>query len=379
MPLASRDGNDETEGPEIQGSHAALLDRIFAWEKKLYNEVKGFEIIRLQYERKSAELRKLESKGIEVGLDEMKATIKFLRLRTMVALQAVDTASTAIARLRDDELYLQLLHLLHVTMNMWHEMYHNHQEQTSILSEMVKLDDLLRAVDQTCNLHMLSTQQLEGVLNEWHKTFKEFIPSQRIYMQNLNGWLRLNLVPLQTASGEKLDHQLTDSPTPPIYKLCQEWHQALEKLPDQIVLEAINSVVEMVHDLVELHLEELHRKKVVQALERQLDKKVTALENYKRKYFEPTDVAEERQDLVDDPLQERKNVIDELRKRVDDEKAKISKAVQDSRKVTKQVFSSGLPGLFEAFTHFSSICLQMYQGLDKPVTTAGSPSSTDTT
>ncbi|KAJ7277077.1 hypothetical protein O6H91_Y390900 [Diphasiastrum complanatum] len=324
------------------------------------------------YERECAELLQLESKGREAGLGKKRATIDLLNRQIMFTSQNVEAASLEIATLRDDELYHRLLVLLCTSTNMWQQMHDTHQEQTVILQKSPNAD-LSRAVGATSDRHIVSTQQLEDVLNAWHNAFKEHIPTQRKYLENLNYWLRLNLIPLESASVEKLDHQ-TDLPIsviPPIYKLCQEWHQALEKLPVQIVLEAINSFVGLVHSILQLHGEELKHKKRAETLERQLHKKVTALKNYESKYFEPTAVVEEKKDLLDDPLKEKKRAIDELSKRVDDEKEKTAKAVQESRNMIRDIFSSGLPVLFEAVTRFSSSCSQTYQGLCKNLSPEG--------
>ncbi|XAR53663.1 hypothetical protein NMG60_11022300 [Bertholletia excelsa] len=46
----------------ISGSHASTLDRLHAWERKLYDEVKASQLVRREYDLKCKLLRQLESK-----------------------------------------------------------------------------------------------------------------------------------------------------------------------------------------------------------------------------------------------------------------------------------------------------------------------------
>ncbi|KAF2567694.1 hypothetical protein F2Q68_00025157 [Brassica cretica] len=47
----------------IAGSHASTLDRLYAWERKLYDEVKGSQAVRREYDDKCKILRELESEA----------------------------------------------------------------------------------------------------------------------------------------------------------------------------------------------------------------------------------------------------------------------------------------------------------------------------
>lgn len=140
-----------TEDCGMTGSHASTLDRLLAWEKKLYLEVKVMaltdtlhtyvlddqfkqplrsfshgliqgkcgmctqeaEALRIELEKKYSVYRHQDNKGEDhTVMDKTRGTIKMLQTRMVVAIQAVDSAATAVQKLRDEELYPQLLDLL---------------------------------------------------------------------------------------------------------------------------------------------------------------------------------------------------------------------------------------------------------------------------
>ncbi|RZB96810.1 Nitrate regulatory gene2 protein isoform B [Glycine soja] len=96
----------------IAGSHSSTLDRLYAWERKLYDEVKASESIRKDYDRKCHQLRHQFAKdqGTHV-IDKTRSVVKDLHSRLTVAIYSVDSISKRIERMRDEELLPQLLEL----------------------------------------------------------------------------------------------------------------------------------------------------------------------------------------------------------------------------------------------------------------------------
>ncbi|CBI24357.3 unnamed protein product, partial [Vitis vinifera] len=95
------------------GSHASTLDRLFAWERKLYDEVKASEMIRRDYDMKCKILRQLESKGESTNkIDKTRAVVKDLHSRIRVAIHRINSISKRIEELRDTELEPQLEELI---------------------------------------------------------------------------------------------------------------------------------------------------------------------------------------------------------------------------------------------------------------------------
>ncbi|KAJ7559019.1 hypothetical protein O6H91_04G066200 [Diphasiastrum complanatum] len=379
-PLASREETEEYEEHQTQETHASTLDKLFAWEKKLYDEVKGAESIQIEYDRKYAALQHQENKSDEPeGLEKLRATVKTLHTRVAVAVQAVKTASLAINRLRDEELFPQLLELIRGLRQMWEKMCNCHQQQMNIAMQLKRLDNL-KHVQATTSLQMLATEQLESTLYAWQDTLNKVIATQKIYTQKLNEWLELSRIPLEILSKNNLDSPTNRLP-PPIWTLCHEWQKALDGLRVEVAVEAINEFTSTVSQMVQKHVEEKKHRNRAEILSRELKKKENALRNYEMKYLDyawPDGKPEVTGNLVvRDPLQEKKNVIEDLQRRLDEENGKIADAIEDSRKMTINILAPSLPRVFQAMTTFSSLCLQAYHGLSKQATIEDFPRLTE--
>lgn len=71
------------------------------------------EALRIELERKYALFRNQDAKNEDQTIiDKTRANIKALQTRMVVAIQAVDSAAQQVQKLRDEELYPQLLELL---------------------------------------------------------------------------------------------------------------------------------------------------------------------------------------------------------------------------------------------------------------------------
>ncbi|PPS06281.1 hypothetical protein GOBAR_AA14362 [Gossypium barbadense] len=95
------------------GSHSLTLERLYAWEKKLYEEVKAGDSTRKIYERKCSRLRNQDVKGYdELTMDKTRAAVKDLYARILIAIRSAETISKRIQNLRDEELLPQIIELL---------------------------------------------------------------------------------------------------------------------------------------------------------------------------------------------------------------------------------------------------------------------------
>eukprot|EP00268_Persea_americana_P038818 TRINITY_DN38471_c0_g2_i2.p1 TRINITY_DN38471_c0_g2~~TRINITY_DN38471_c0_g2_i2.p1 ORF type:complete len:147 (+),score=25.53 TRINITY_DN38471_c0_g2_i2:422-862(+) len=95
------------------GSHQSTLDRLYAWEKKLYKEVKSGERIRIAYEKKCMQLRNQNAKGEDPSiLEKTRAIVRGLHTQIKVSMHSVESVSKRIETLRDEELQPQLMDLI---------------------------------------------------------------------------------------------------------------------------------------------------------------------------------------------------------------------------------------------------------------------------
>ncbi|KAK6118012.1 hypothetical protein DH2020_048245 [Rehmannia glutinosa] len=109
-PIGNNVGGLAADG---NATHCSTVERLYAWEKKLYQEVKNAEQLKLEHEKKAAILRKLEMKNADyIKTVKAKKEVEKLESQMMVALQAIETTSTEIIKLRESELYPQLFQLV---------------------------------------------------------------------------------------------------------------------------------------------------------------------------------------------------------------------------------------------------------------------------
>ncbi|XP_048637097.1 protein ALTERED PHOSPHATE STARVATION RESPONSE 1 [Brassica napus] len=228
----------------LSGSHQSTLDRLYAWEKKLYDEVKSGERVRIAYEKKCLALRNHDVKGDNSSaVDKTRATMRDLHTQMNVSIHSIESISERIETLRDQELLPQLLELLQGLARMWKVMAECHQIQKRTLDEAKRL---LAATNlkkrQQSSLSEINTQRLArsalnlvAQLQNWRVCFQAWITSQRLYVLSLTGWLlrcfRCDPDP------EKV--RLTTCPHP-IYEVCIGWSRLLNGLNEKPVVDKLD-------------------------------------------------------------------------------------------------------------------------------------------
>ncbi|KAI5074728.1 hypothetical protein GOP47_0010689 [Adiantum capillus-veneris] len=396
---------------ELMGSHALTLERLRVWEKKLFREVKAAESLRSEYQKKCYLLRQQEAKGEDASIvDKTRSAMKRDHSQMLVACQGIESTSAAIRKVRDEELYPQLVELSQGLMYMWRTMHECHVLQKQVVLQFKSLESTWATHEATSQYHHHATAVLEKELNSWHECFCKLVCSHREYITALNGWAHLSLLHIgdvdDLPNKENL-HVIANEyfsapspsprklPTPPTVSLCEEWQKALDRLPDKVASEAIKSLVAVVHALVTQQSDELKQKRKVERLSKKLDKKTESLHIAERKQVEaaartPPIVSTKKLDvdefedesmstdserasdeyptsglavLAKDPLTEKKAAVEALRKKLENERVKHNKCVADTRMLTMNNLQTGLPGVFEAMTGFSAVCGQAFQAL----------------
>lgn len=336
----------------ISGSHASTLDRIYAWEKKLYDEVKAGERLRITYDKKCALLRHQDAKGEDHQLvDKTRAAIKSLHTGIKVSIQAIDSVSKRIHKLRDEELQPQLVELIQGWMQMWQVMLDCHQIQYRLSSS------ISGGVPSVSNRQ--ATIELEHELHGWHTSFSNWINSQKSYVEALNGWLSKCIIP---ETGPSSKGRIPFSPrrvgAPLVFSTCRDWCRAFEQICDKAVVAAIRNFALDVRALWEQQDEEQRQKRRAEYVAKDLDRRVVTLQR----------VESRRQDRdgmgpTDTGIAERKMSIDSFRKRVEEEKARHQKVLKETQNATLNVLQTGLTLTFEALTAFATASLKTYKEL----------------
>ncbi|CAH9134515.1 unnamed protein product [Cuscuta epithymum] len=226
------------------GSHASTLDRLHAWEKKLYDEVKACEIIRVEYDAKRKLLRQTESLGeSQQKIDKTRAAVKDLHSRIGVAIHRINTISRKIEELRDEELQPQLEELIEGLRKMWEEMLNCHAMQLHIISIAHLPGNKKLPIDSES--HRQTTIHLEHELISLSSSFTKWIGAQMAYMEAINKWL-LKCV-LMKEQSSKRKRRVQHQPNlryygPPIYMICGAWLDMFNLLPTKEVADSMKAL-----------------------------------------------------------------------------------------------------------------------------------------
>lgn len=227
------------------GSHASTLDRLYAWERKLYDEVKASGIIRREYDMKCRLLQHKESIGeSRISVDKTRTVVKDLHSRIRVAIQRIDSISKKIEEIRDKELQPQLEELIGGLTRMWRTMlnYHNHQYSIILLaSNSGSTKVSVRSQWQ----HQATFLELE--LNSLGSNFTEWVSAHKSYLEAINGWLLKCIVLSLKWNKSSRKKPQPFSPkraiAPPIYVTCRDWLNVLDQLPTKEVVSSIKDLV----------------------------------------------------------------------------------------------------------------------------------------
>ncbi|KAH9788647.1 Nitrate regulatory gene2 protein [Citrus sinensis] len=351
------DSLNEPGGPK---SLFSILDRLLAWEKKLYGEVKAREGAKIEHDRKLSALQSQEYKGEDDSkLDKTKASIQKLQSLIAVASQGVDTTSSAIISLRDSDLVPRLVDLCHGFMYMWKAMHQYHEVQNNIVQQVRGLVNQAAKGESTSDMHRQATRNLESAITAWHSSFCRLIKFQRDFVRSLHGWFKLTLIPV---SNDNMSGKREPSE---VYGFFDEWKLALERVPDTVASEAIKSFINVVHVISVKQTEELKIKKRTETASKELEKKASSLRNIERKFYHSysmvgiglPDPGPDNGHVLDarDPLAEKKLELAACQRRVEDELLRHSRAVEVTRANTLNNLQTGLPGVFQALTSFSTL------------------------
>lgn len=234
----------------LSGSHQSTLDRLYAWEKKLYQEVRCGEKVRIAYEKKCMQLRNQDVKGDDPSvLDKTRTAIRDLHTQIKVSIHSVEAVSKRIETLRDEELQPQLLELVQGLARMWKVMAECHQSQKRTLDEAKlllagtpsKLEAKRHSSMSVADPQRLarSASNLETELRNWRACFEAWITSQRSYLHALTGWL-LRCVRLDPDTSKLPFSPPRSSGTFPIFGLCIQWSRFLDAMQEIPVLDGLD-------------------------------------------------------------------------------------------------------------------------------------------
>ena len=252
---ATKEDNDDSgsdfveEFCMIAGSHSSTLERLYAWERKLYDEVKASESIRKEYDRKCDKLRHQVAKDLSSQvIDKTRAVVKDLHSRLRVAIHAVDSISKRIEKMRDEELQPQLAELIQGLIRMWKAMLECHHAQYITIS----LAYHARSSTGTPrgDPHRQIMAQLQSEIEYFGLSFADWINSHTSYVEALNGWLQNCILLPQERTKSRRPFSPRRVLAPPIFVLCRDWLAGAKGLPADELSDAIKQFISDLHQLL---------------------------------------------------------------------------------------------------------------------------------
>lgn len=238
-----------------------------------------------------------------------------------------------------------------------------HETQNRIMYEVKSFN--CPAYGKFCNdSHRLATLQLNAELQNWHTCFGTYVSSQKAYIEALNGWLSKFVTPESEmySNGRPLLSTCRFN-APPLLVMCHDWLVFLNKLPDKAVTCAMKSFRKDISALLVKQGEEQQRKRKVDGLAKELDRKVLAFQRAERRVLESKLSEQEAEMHVRNRIEyltEKKEQLDMFRKRIDMEKVKHQINMHETQQIAVNGFQRGFSSLFESLAEFSQAAVKMY-------------------
>ncbi|KAG6526546.1 hypothetical protein ZIOFF_016536 [Zingiber officinale] len=134
-------------------------------------------------------------------LASVEVFIRKLSLRIQIAIQIVGSISCKINQVRDEELYPQVIELIHGFRTTWTVLSKCHHIQCQAISEAKNLDSIIDGVK--LNDHMDEIKRLEMAIVDLDVHFSGWVNAQRSYLKSLNDWLMKGVcsIPEETDDG----------------------------------------------------------------------------------------------------------------------------------------------------------------------------------
>ncbi|GMQ08668.1 hypothetical protein CsSME_00052288 [Camellia sinensis var. sinensis] len=362
--LNTDDGMDDFDSEEHE-THATVLDKMLAWEKKLYDEVKAGEQMKFEYQKKVASLNKLKKRNASTeSIEKTKAALSHLHTRYIVDMQSMDSTVLEINRLRDEQLHPKLVALVDGMGTMWATMRTHHENQSKIVMALKYLD-ISQSPEYTTDHHHERTLQLLAVVQDWQEQFERLMGQQKNYIKSLNNWLKLNLIPIDNNLKEKVSSPQRPQ-SPPIQSLLHAWHDSLEKIPEDIARTAISNFAGAVKTILQCQEEEMKLRDKCNDTQDLLTRKNQQFEDWYHKHMQrrtPPDGMDPEGPQEDELVAERRLVVETLQRRLEEEREAYSHQCIQVREKSLNSLKARLPELFPALSYFTSACSDMYGNL----------------
>ncbi|KAM7259578.1 hypothetical protein ACFE04_015319 [Oxalis oulophora] len=353
----------------ISWNLSLTLEKLYAWEKKLYKEVKDEERLRVSYEKQCKKLRNLGRKGAESSkLEATEALIKRLQTKIDICIRAAHAISNRIHKLRDEELQPQLKELIRGLTQMWKSILKCHQKQFQAITKS-KVGSIKANTGFQGDAGLKATVELEVELLNWCDNLNSWVDAQKRYAKFLNEWLKRCIIPESVVTD---DGVAPFSPgrvgAPPIFVICNDWSQSMAKISEKSVGDAMRQFASNLHELWERQDEEKRQRVKAEFLAKDFEKQFRTLRMEQGRMKDEQDAASETSAMLKVLSESRVSALDDLKVDLDMMKRKLKEERMRHKETVKLVHNAassslqgGLIPIFEALCNFTSEVVKAYE------------------
>ncbi|CAD6227981.1 unnamed protein product [Miscanthus lutarioriparius] len=260
------------------GHLSSTLEKLWFWEKKLYQEIKDEEKLRMKYEKYYRRLKSMDDRGAESStIHSVQLSVRHLKSKISINMSTAKAFSLKIQQIRDEELYPQLVDLIQRFRRLWKAVLECHEKQLLAIQDSRIHRLKAMTVSQS---GAEASRDLERELTKWYRCFNKWVSSQRSCAEALNEWLKKWLPEVQeevTADGPP-----PFSPgrilAPPVFIISNDWFQAIEMVSKNDVLRAIDQFSKVVHEFKKSQEDEQRQKRKADHASKDYNRKCKDLE-----------------------------------------------------------------------------------------------------
>ncbi|GMI82439.1 hypothetical protein like AT1G20530 [Hibiscus trionum] len=277
--LLSKEKIGSTDNDEILSSQnlSSTLRKLCMWEKKLFDEVKAEEKLRMIHSKKHSQMKSMDQNGADAHrVDSTRNSIRALSTKMRVSVQVIDNIAITINKLMDEELWPQIKELIHRLFGMWKVMLECHSCQYQKVME-AKCLDVITLNENLNETHLEVTMKLKLEVQNWILSFSSWIEAQRGYVKALNGWLHRCLLyePEDVTTDGVSSFSSNGCGVLPVFVILNQWSEVMDRLLEKEAAEAMHGFFMSINQALEHHNSTLQQRIIA---DKDMERKLKELE-----------------------------------------------------------------------------------------------------
>lgn len=214
---------------------------------------------------------------------------------------------------------------------------------------------------------------LEMELREWCISFNDWVNTQKLYVESLNGWLSrcLHYEPESTEDGVA-PFSPSRVGAPHVFVICKDWQEAMERISGDNVTNAMEGFAASLHELWERQDEEQRQRVKAEYVSHDFEKRLNDLRmerarvRMRNEQLQDGGASSERSVVLSESgrisaLDDLKVDLDSMRKKLEEERARHKETIKLVNNAASSSLQSGLVPIFEALGNFTSQVVKAHE------------------